>query len=794
MAVAEPRVLVVDDEEGPREAIRMILKPHYQVYLAASGEEVLTSLTRLRPDVIFMDVKMPRIDGVQLLERVKAVDPLVEVVMITAYASLDTVQRAMRFGAMDYLVKPFAPKELEEAADRAVARRRGRVEGSAGALAPLIGQMRDLARRGDPLAGPVDGPDLAGLLRAMLREAQRATGAAAASFFGTEPAAVVHAELPPAAADALATAWKGALGAVREPLWFRPGAGGPLPWPAGLDVRAVDVRGILVVPVSDDGLPPVAGHLALYLPRAAGDPPPDLTPLRPVLDLMVTAIRTSALLAAAARQATEQSLRAVQREILRQISAAVLEDPALDRTLAAITEQLQHGAGYGRVQVLLEPIEAPPESPARGVFPLVAQGRRLGYLVVEASGSARALDRSERELLRMFSESLALIVRNANLHGELSEANTFLGNLIESAADAIIALDPERHVVTWNPSAERAFGRPLAEVSGRPLAEVLPPAVLDELKSVMAEPRGTRTVQLRAVRAEGESLELTITCSPIPWGGRGEAGLLLVARDVTEQRRWEEQIARSEKLSALGKLAMGMAHDFNNLLQAILGHAQLIASEPTPDRLAKGLTTIEQAVRDGVETVGRIKRYARRESESRPEPVDLRDVVRQVVEIAWPRWAHGGRAGAAIRVHQDLGPVPPVSARGAELREVLMNLVLNAVDAMPHGGVIHLQTRREADWAILAVSDTGTGIPPELRRRIFEPFFTTKETGTGLGLSIVSGIISSYGGNIEVQADPGKGTTFTIRLPAIGEAANGPAASPLPPDRNSRLEKGSRLA
>jgi PAS domain S-box-containing protein len=770
MSVPEPRVLVVDDEEGPREAIRMILKPRYQVFLAASGEEVLSSLATLRPDVIFMDVKMPRLDGVQLLERVKAADPLVEVVMITAYASLDTVQRAMRFGAMDYLVKPFAPKELEEAAGRALARRRGRVEGPSGALAPLIGQMRDLARRGDPVASPVDGADhLAGLLRAMLREVQRATGAAAASFFGTEPAAVVHSDLPAQAGEALATAWKGALGAVREPVWFRPAPGGLLPWPAGLALESADVRGVLVVPVADDGLPRVAGHLALYLPRSAADSPPDLTPLGPVLDLMVMAIRTSALLAAAARQATEQSLRAVQREILRRISAAVLEDPALDRTLAAITEQLQHGAGYGRVQVQLEPTEPPAEDPGRGVFPLVAQGRRLGYLVVDAGGSARVLDRSERDLLRMFSESLALIVRNANLHQELSETNTFLGNLIQSAADAIIALDPERRVVTWNPSAERMFGRLLADVRGRQLAEALPPPVLDELAPLLAEPRGSRTIRLRTEDAEVGRVDLTVTGSPIPWGGRDKVGLLLVAKDVTEQRRWEEQLARSEKLSALGKLAMGMAHDFNNLLQAILGHAQLIASEPTPDRLAKGLSVIEQAVRDGVETVGRIKRYARRESESRPEPVDLRDVVRQVVEIAWPRWAHGGRTGAAIRVHQDLQPVPFVSARGAELREVLMNLVLNSVDAMPQGGIVRLTTRREGDWAVLVVSDTGVGIPPELRRRIFEPFFTTKETGTGLGLSIVSGIISSYGGGIGVEAEPGQGTTFTIRLPATSE-------------------------
>ncbi|MBI2468335.1 MAG: response regulator [Candidatus Rokubacteria bacterium] len=764
----DPRVLVVDDEEGPREAIRMILKPRYQVYTAGSGEEVLASLAQVRPDIIFMDVKMPRMDGVQLLERVKMADPMVEVVMITAYASLDTVQRAMRFGAMDYLVKPFAPKELEEAAARALARRLKRAEAPAGALAQLIGQMRDLARRSDPVEGAADLP---GLLRAMLREVQNATGAVAASFFGAEPSAIVHSDLPDDAADAVATAWKEPLGELRHPVWLLPGSAARLPWPAGAALERLTVRGILVVPVADEGRPRVAGHLALYLLRPNGGTPPDLALLRPVMDLMVTAIRTSVLLSAAARQAAEQSLRAVQREILRQISTAVLEDPALDRTLAAITEQLQQGAGYERVQVLLEPTESPePDRPGRAVFPLVAQGRRLGHLVVEAGRGARDLDRSERELLRMFSESVALVVRNANLHRELSEANTFLGNLIQSAADAIIALDPEGRVVTWNPSAERIFGRATEHVRGKPLADALPAPVVAQLEAGLTNPRASRTLRIRTEAGEHAGLELTVTCSPLRWGGRGETGLLLMAKDLTEQRRWEEQMARSEKLAALGQLAMGMAHDFNNLLQVILGHTQLIASDPVPDRVTKGIGTIEQVVRDGVETVARIKRYARRETDFRPERVDLPEVVREVIEITRPRLAHGGQHGSRIVVRHDLQPVPPVRARGAELREVLINLVLNAADALPQGGAIRLETRRDGAWALLSVSDTGIGIPPELRRRIFEPFFTTKEAGTGLGLSIVSGIISSYGGTIDVKSEPGQGATFTIRLPGIPEA------------------------
>jgi PAS domain S-box-containing protein len=753
--MSDPRVLVVDDEEGPREAIRMILKPRYQVFTAGSGEEALAALPGLGPDVIFMDVKMPRMDGVQLLERVKAIDPGVEIVMITAYASLDTVQRAMRFGAMDYLVKPFAPRELQEAAERALGRRRQR--GTPGsALAPLIGKMRDLAQRRD-LA---EGGDLAGLLGAMLHEARRVTGAVAASFLGTEPSTIVHAEISAAVGDAVTAAWRGTLHAIEEPISVRPGLAWPLPWPVELDDLGYEAA--VVVPAVDEGLPRVSAHLVLYHHRPPSLNANDLAALRPVTDLIVTAVRTSALLTASARQAGEQALRAVQGEILRQISTAVLVDPALDRTLAAITEQLQHGAGYERVQVLLDPA-ATACAPGRTAFPLVAQGRQLGALVIE---TARELDPSERDLLRMFSESLALIVRNAHLHGELSEAKSFLENLIQSATESIVAVDPAARVVTWNPAAERLFGRGSDEARGKLLGDAMPATVMVQLEPVLAAPRAGRTVVLR-LQQDGNHApqDLTATCSAIPWGGRDEIGLLLIIRDVTEQRRWEEQLARSEKLSALGQLAMGMAHDFTNLLQAILGHTQLIAHEPSPERLRRGLATIEQAVRDGVETVGRIRRFARRDVDRRLERVDLREVVRQAIEIVRPRWSQSDLRGTPITVRHQLGPVPAVQARGAELREALINLVLNAVDAMPRGGSITLETRDAGDWVLLSIADTGTGIAPDARRRIFEPFFTTKESGTGLGLSIVSGIISSYGGTIGVDSEVGRGTTFTIRLP-----------------------------
>jgi signal transduction histidine kinase len=151
--------------------------------------------------------------------------------------------------------------------------------------------------------------------------------------------------------------------------------------------------------------------------------------------------------------------------------------------------------------------------------------------------------------------------------------------------------------------------------------------------------------------------------------------------------------------------------------------------------------------------------------------VDLRAVVRQTIEIVRPRWSQSDFAGTPIVVRQQLGPVPGIRACAAELREALINLVLNAVDAMPNGGSLTLETRRDGDWVLLTVADSGTGVPPEVRRRIFEPFFTTKDSGTGLGLSIVSGIISSYGGTIDMDSAPGTGTTFMIRLPAAPAAS-----------------------
>ena len=141
-----PRVLVVDDEMGPRESLRMILKPRYEIATAESGEAALKTLATFRPDLIFMDIKMPQMDGIELLRRIKSADPSIEVVMITAYASLETVKNALTHGAFEYLIKPFSRQDLEETARRALARRQSEI-GTRNQVATLVNEMRTLAAK-----------------------------------------------------------------------------------------------------------------------------------------------------------------------------------------------------------------------------------------------------------------------------------------------------------------------------------------------------------------------------------------------------------------------------------------------------------------------------------------------------------------------------------------------------------------------------------------------------------------------------------------------------------------------
>lgn len=236
---------------------------------------------------------------------------------------------------------------------------------------------------------------------------------------------------------------------------------------------------------------------------------------------------------------------------------------------------------------------------------------------------------------------------------------------------------------------------------------------------------------------------------------------------IAEQERIREQFSQMEKLSALGELASGVAHDFNNTLAGILGRAQLLQRLDDPEKIRRGLEIIIKTAEDGAKTVKRIQDFARQRRDHNFELVSIDQILMDASEITRPRWKNCAEASNIhITVNLHIGSNAMVMGDDSELREVLVNMVFNAIDAMPEGGTLSLTTRTAGDSVIITVIDTGVGMYPEVRSKIFDPFFTTKgKAGLGLGLAVSFGIIRRHGGNIEVESQYGKGTEFRITLP-----------------------------
>jgi signal transduction histidine kinase len=266
---------------------------------------------------------------------------------------------------------------------------------------------------------------------------------------------------------------------------------------------------------------------------------------------------------------------------------------------------------------------------------------------------------------------------------------------------------------------------------------------------------------------------------------------------LTELERRDEQIQRNGRLSALGELASGVAHDFNNLLAGILGNTQLLILDETDVERRHMLDVIEQAAQDGATTVRRIQEFARTSEPQAEETVNLAEVIDGALAITRPRWHNlAQREGRAIQVRCEIGAPLLVLGNAAELRELLINLIINAIDALPNGGDLTLRlierrdylseparARAERHLAVLEVSDSGIGIPPVLHERIFDSFYTTKAAGkgSGLGLAMCRQIAARHNGRIELYSAAGQGTTFRVLLPIAQQQAQPTPAQADPP-------------
>jgi signal transduction histidine kinase len=244
-------------------------------------------------------------------------------------------------------------------------------------------------------------------------------------------------------------------------------------------------------------------------------------------------------------------------------------------------------------------------------------------------------------------------------------------------------------------------------------------------------------------------------------------------RTLVDLQRTQKQVIQQERLAALGTLTGGIAHDFNNAISIIMGFGEVLLHDikrgVRKERATEPLTAILAAAQDAAKIVHRLREfYHPEESTGQHQPVDLNRLINQAILLTQPRWqGAAGATGRTITMNPILGQIPNVVADPAELREMLTNLIFNAVDAMPQGGTIAIRTRDDGQTVTLNITDTGTGMTEEVRRRCLEPFFTTKgKGGTGFGLSMVFGIVQRLGGTIEIKSQPGHGTDFEFRLPA----------------------------
>ncbi len=342
---------------------------------------------------------------------------------------------------------------------------------------------------------------------------------------------------------------------------------------------------------------------------------------------------------------------------------------------------------------------------------------------------------------------------------------------LSSIPQGVCLLDSHGKTSWVNPAVERMQGGKIKKVLGRsPAILFREPASFKKLLSRAAASRQIETSDFEIMNPAGEVQYADISLVRLPGDSPELPGYLLVMEDVTGKKVSFEKMLQSEKLAALGTLAGSVSHEFNNLLMSILGNIQLILPEIENEEIVQRLQCLEKAVLDGTNTVRRLQRLTEREGEpgETGSGCDVAETVSDVIELSRPGWKKlRDKSGVVIDIELDLAPDCYAAINASDLREVLTNLVLNATDAMPEGGVISFKSRLRGGRVLLEISDTGAGMNREVAKRIFDPFFTTKGVGnSGLGLSVSQGLLLRYGAEMQVKSRKGKGTTFILKLPA----------------------------
>jgi two-component system NtrC family sensor kinase len=408
--------------------------------------------------------------------------------------------------------------------------------------------------------------------------------------------------------------------------------------------------------------------------------------------------------------------------------------------------------------------------------PLVHRDRLLGVIAIDNEGIGRNFTEDDRHILSLFAAQAAVAIENARLFGQISHAKAEWESTFDAAADFIAVLDPDYRIVRVNWAMARKFHTTPQALIGRRCHEVFEGFVTPPPECPLAECLRTRRSVTEEWEMPGSGETHLRTYSPFLDPDGNPIGVILVSKDMTDQKRLQQQLLHAEKMAAMGRLVSGVAHELNNPLTAVFGHAQLLLLGAIDEVTRQRAEVIVAEAERAAKIVRNLLSFARPQ---KPERRVL--AIESLVEETLALRAYELNV-RSIRVVKELEPdLPPVLADRHQLQQVLLNFLINAEQAISQRtgrGEIHLRSATDAERTRVrvAVEDDGPGIPPDVMGKIFDPFFTTKEVGqgTGLGLSICYTILEEHGGRIRAGNRPQGGAWFEFELPAYAETRTEP--------------------
>jgi two-component system NtrC family sensor kinase len=418
------------------------------------------------------------------------------------------------------------------------------------------------------------------------------------------------------------------------------------------------------------------------------------------------------------------------------------------------------------------------------------KGRTVAVIGIGRTHDGDFVSSEDMELLESLAGYLAVAVDNARLYRSLSQKvreyerlKDFSENMVESIRVGVAAVDLNDRIESWNAQMEVLSARPRSQAISRGIAEVFAPELAAEYERARRE-GGIHTARVRVEFTPGEPRTLQVSIAPLVTRNFDLVGTILLLDDITAQTELQEKLAQSERLSSIGLLAAGVAHEVNTPLAVISNYTQLLAKQlASGDPTSNVVQKITEQTFRASEIVNSLLNFSRTGG-AEMALVNLNRVVRDTLALV----EHPLRR-AGVRVETVLDPdLPEINGHLGKLQQVLLNLVFNARDAMPGGGLLRVRTASDDGHVTIRVEDNGEGIAPEVRHRIFDPFFTTRKSvrrggsalgsaeawgsGTGLGLAITYGIVQEHRGHISVESSRGRGTSFQLEFPKDRKVAH----------------------